>query len=214
MLLEINARFWASLPLCLHAGADFPFHLYQMLVEDGASSRSRIAHGVYCRNWTRDVIWLRENLRAPSGEGVPVGTVLREFAGALAGRESSDTFVLDDPAPGVEDLRRMAAASAAACGAAGAAVWALPPVRRALARGRARVPLAHGASSSSARATSAGARSREGYARTVMNHGVVLRSAGVPAARRARLPGARRRGRARARRRSSAATARRSSTRR
>src|SRR6185369_415495 len=101
VLLEINARFWASLPLCLHAGADFPFHLYQMLVEGRREFPQSYQHGVYCRNWTRDVIWLRENLRAPTGEGVPVGTVLREFAGALAGRESSDTFVLDDPAPGV-----------------------------------------------------------------------------------------------------------------
>jgi predicted ATP-grasp superfamily ATP-dependent carboligase len=49
VLLEINGRFWASLPLCLHAGADFPFHLYQLLVE-GREFPQDYRYGVYCRN--------------------------------------------------------------------------------------------------------------------------------------------------------------------
>jgi protein-tyrosine-phosphatase/predicted ATP-grasp superfamily ATP-dependent carboligase len=179
VLLEINGRFWASLPLCLHAGADFPFHLYELLVEGRRDFPQAYRYGVYCRNWTRDVIWLRENLRAPHGEGVPVGTVLREFAGAIAGRESSDTFVLDDPGPGVEDLRRMVGRVGRRAWRSGReAVFALPPVRRVLA----------------ARARRAFRQARrilfvckgnvcrspfaENYARTVMNHGVQVRSAG------------------------------------
>lgn len=34
VLLEVNPRFWGSLPLALTAGADFPALLYAMLVED------------------------------------------------------------------------------------------------------------------------------------------------------------------------------------
>jgi protein-tyrosine-phosphatase/predicted ATP-grasp superfamily ATP-dependent carboligase len=179
VLLEINGRFWASLPLCLHAGADFPFYLYQLLVEGRREFPQEYRYGVYCRNWTRDVIWLRENLRAPHGEGVPIGTVLREIAGAFAGRESSDTFVLDDPAPGIEDVRRMVARVGRRLWRGGrGALWAMPPVRRALA----------------ARARRAFREARHilfvckgdvcrspfaaGYARSVMNHGVALRSAG------------------------------------
>jgi protein-tyrosine-phosphatase/predicted ATP-grasp superfamily ATP-dependent carboligase len=179
VLLEINGRFWASLPLCLHAGADFPFYLYQLLVEGRRSFPQEYRHGVYCRNWTRDVIWLRENLRAPHGEGVPIGTVLREFAGALRGRESSDTFVLDDPAPGVEDLRRMAARVARRLWRGGrAAVWALPPVRHALA-GRSRRAFREArqilfvCKGNVCRSPFA-----EKYTRGVMNHGVAVRSAG------------------------------------
>jgi protein-tyrosine-phosphatase/predicted ATP-grasp superfamily ATP-dependent carboligase len=179
VLLEINGRFWASLPLCLHAGADFPIHLYELLVEGRREFPQEYRHGVYCRNWTRDVIWLRENLRAPDGERVPLGTVVRELTAALAGRESSDTFILDDPAPGVEDLRRMVGRVGRRVWRSGReAVWALPPVRRMLA----------------ARAQRAFREARrilfvckgnvcrspfaESYARTVMNHAVELRSAG------------------------------------
>lgn len=179
VLLEINGRFWASLPLCLHAGADFPFHLYELLVEGRRDFPQAYRYGVYCRNWTRDVIWLRENLRAPHGEGVPVGTVLRELAGALTGRESSDTFVLDDPGPGVEDVRRMIArVGRRAWRSAQGAVVALPPVRRALAT-RARRAFREArhvlfvCKGNVCRSPFA-----EHYARRVMNHGVQIRSAG------------------------------------
>ena len=33
ILLEINGRFWGSLPLAAAAGADFPLYLYQLLVD-------------------------------------------------------------------------------------------------------------------------------------------------------------------------------------
>ncbi|MFB3041919.1 MAG: ATP-grasp domain-containing protein, partial [Candidatus Poribacteria bacterium] len=32
VFIEINARFWGSLPLAVAAGADFPYYLYQLLV--------------------------------------------------------------------------------------------------------------------------------------------------------------------------------------
>jgi protein-tyrosine-phosphatase/predicted ATP-grasp superfamily ATP-dependent carboligase len=179
VLLEINGRFWASLPLCLHAGADFPFHLYQMLVEGRREFPQDYRIGVYCRNWTRDVVWLRENLRMPADERVPLGTVLREFGSALTGRESSDTFVLDDPAPGVEDLRRMAGRVVHRVWRGGrSAVRALPPVRRTLA-GKARRAFRDArqilfvCKGNVCRSPFA-----ERYARGVMNHGVQVRSAG------------------------------------
>lgn len=179
VLLEINGRFWASLPLCLHAGADFPFHLYELLVEGRREFPQEYQAGVYCRNWTRDVIWLRENLRAPHGEGVPIGTVLRELAGAFTGRESSDTFVLDDPAPGIEDVRRMVGRVGRRMWRGGrGALWALPPVRRVLAT-RARRAFRDArhilfvCKGNVCRSPFA-----EGYARSVMNHGVQVRSAG------------------------------------
>ena len=30
VLIEINGRFWGSLPLAVAAGADFPYYLYQL----------------------------------------------------------------------------------------------------------------------------------------------------------------------------------------
>lgn len=108
VLIEINARFWASLPVCLHAGADFPWWLYEALVLGRRDFPQDYRVGVFCRNWGRDLMWLKENFQAPADERVPVGTLLREIGPMVRGRESSDTFTLDDPAPGLEDLRRLA----------------------------------------------------------------------------------------------------------
>jgi protein-tyrosine-phosphatase/predicted ATP-grasp superfamily ATP-dependent carboligase len=108
VLIEINGRFWASLPLCLHAGADFPWWLYQALVEGRRDFPRDYRVGVYCRNWGRDLVWLKENFQAPAADRVPLATLLRELGPMLRGRESSDTFVVDDPGPGLEDLRRLA----------------------------------------------------------------------------------------------------------
>ena len=107
VLIEINGRFWASLPLCLHAGADFPWYLYQALVEGRREFPQDYRVGVYCRNLGRDLVWIKENVQAPADERVPITTLLRELGPLLRGRESSDTFVLDDPGPGLEDLRRL-----------------------------------------------------------------------------------------------------------
>lgn len=179
VLLEINGRFWASLPLCLHAGADFPAYLYQLLVEGRREFPQEYRHGVYCRNWTRDVIWLRENFRAPHGEGVPISTVVRELAGAFGGRESSDTFVLDDPAPGIEDLRRMVGrVGRRLWRGSRRALWSLPPVRQALAVRARRAFREAGHILFVCKGNVCRSPFAEGYARRHMNHGVALRSAG------------------------------------
>src|SRR5262249_30672899 len=107
-LLELNARFWASLPVATAAGADFPWYLYQLLIEGRREFPQTYRTGVYCRNWGRDLVWLKENFLAPREERVPLSRLARELAPLLALREHSDTFPLDDPAPGVEDIRRLA----------------------------------------------------------------------------------------------------------
>ena len=68
-LIEINGRFWGSLPLALAAGADFPFWLYQMWVEDRQDFLVQPKTGLYCRNlrpiWTglRTIYTLTEAIR-------------------------------------------------------------------------------------------------------------------------------------------------------
>jgi protein-tyrosine-phosphatase/predicted ATP-grasp superfamily ATP-dependent carboligase len=179
VLLEINARFWASLPLCLRAGADFPFYLYQLLAEGRREFPQDYEIGVYCRNWTRDVLWIRENLRAPRTDRVPLGTVASELGHVVAGRESSDTFVLDDPRPGLEDVRRMLGRVGRRLWRTGrSALWAVPPVRRqrtdearrALRDARQLLFVCKGNVCRSPFA--------EAYARGVLNHGVQVHSAG------------------------------------
>lgn len=105
--LEINGRFWGSLPLAVAAGADFPYWLYQLLVEGRREFPREYRTGLYCRNWTRDLAWLGESRRAPRAERTPLARVLGEAARTLALRERSDTFVLDDPRPGLLEARRL-----------------------------------------------------------------------------------------------------------
>src|SRR5262249_46616035 len=106
-------------------------------------------------------------------------TLLAELRPALTGRESSDTFVRDDPAPGIEDLRRMIARIGRRLWRGGrTALWALPVIR--------------GQRAQEARRAICDARQllfvckgnvcrrpfAERYARERLNHGVVVRSAG------------------------------------
>ena len=107
VLLEMNARFWASLPVAVAAGGDYPYWLYQLLVEGKRDFPQQYRANTYCRNWGRDLLWIKENFEAPPAEQVPVGTLLREIGPILTLREHSDTFVIDDPRPGLVDLGRL-----------------------------------------------------------------------------------------------------------
>ena len=108
VFLEINARFWGSLPLAVAAGIDFPWYLYQLLVHGTREFNRSYGIGLYCRDWTGDIDWFRGNLRAdhsdPYLHTVPITKVFSEFANILTLRERSDTFTLDDPYPAFRDI--------------------------------------------------------------------------------------------------------------
>lgn len=102
-LIEINGRFWGSLPLALAAGADFPYYLWQWQVRGRMQFPFPYRTGVYCRALADDLWWQRENLRAghadPDLLTMPFATVLGELWHVLTGREFNDTLVRDDPLP-------------------------------------------------------------------------------------------------------------------
>jgi protein-tyrosine-phosphatase/predicted ATP-grasp superfamily ATP-dependent carboligase len=109
VFIEINGRFWGSLPLALAAGADFPLGLYQLLVQGRTCFPNRYRHGIYCRNLVGDLHWQLANIRADRSDPTlatrPLTAVLRETVMNLVlFRERSDTFVLDDPVPGITEI--------------------------------------------------------------------------------------------------------------
>ena len=108
VLIEINARFWGSLPLSIAAGLDFPRYLYQMLGEGRTRFPQIYRTNVYCRHWSADLQWLRNNLEAGRGDPdlltLPWRKVAAEIRNFALLREHSDTFVWDDPLPAVSDL--------------------------------------------------------------------------------------------------------------
>ncbi len=113
ILVEVNGRFWGSLPLAVAAGADFPRFLFEMLVEGRTQFPNEFRAGLLARNWQRDVEWGLERWRAKrrgvAGVKHPVGTLVSELPGALAGRERSDTLTFDDIRPGLAELEAIAA---------------------------------------------------------------------------------------------------------
>lgn len=112
-LLEINGRFWGSLPLAVAAGADFPYYLYQLRVEGQRSFPQQFRRGVRSRSLSYDLRWLRRWLRGKGRDfrtekegslGWSVNDVsrlqiARELIRALTLRDHVDTFAWDDPKP-------------------------------------------------------------------------------------------------------------------
>lgn len=114
-LLEINGRFWGSLPLAVAAGADFPYYLYQLLVEDRRVFPPGYEVGLRCRNMEGDLRWFWANIgrrpdRGSAGWAVnrPSGWQLaRDLARAAVFRDRIDSYAADDPRPAWFELRRL-----------------------------------------------------------------------------------------------------------
>jgi protein-tyrosine-phosphatase len=110
-LIEINSRFWGSLPLSIAAGIDFPRYLYEMLVLGRTEFPRDYRLGLYARNWLKDLAWMARNLRADRSDRAlmtqPPGKVALELLNPLLLRESSDTLTLDDPAPALAEVAQL-----------------------------------------------------------------------------------------------------------
>lgn len=108
VLIEINARFWGSLPLSVAAGIDFPSYLYQMLCLGTRQFPASYHYDRYARNWLIDAYWFRANMRAdhadPTLITVANSRIVHEFGNLLLFRESNDTLKLYDPVPGLAEI--------------------------------------------------------------------------------------------------------------
>lgn len=110
ILIEINGRFWGSLPLAIAAGADFPWFYYQMAVEGRTEFPAGYVVGMRCRNLEGDMEWLMQNL-SPGGARTeehrerPLSILAKESLGLFAGKEKYDTLAWDDPGPGWADVK-------------------------------------------------------------------------------------------------------------
>ncbi len=103
IFIELNARFWGSLPLAVASGADFPRALVDLLMFGRRSISCDIRTDLYARDLASDLEWLLSNFRAdkkdPTLSALPWGSVLREFLNVLRGKERWDTWAVFDPVP-------------------------------------------------------------------------------------------------------------------
>jgi protein-tyrosine-phosphatase/predicted ATP-grasp superfamily ATP-dependent carboligase len=112
-MMELNGRFWGSLPLATFAGVDFPRALVELLL-DGRRPAPATPRLVYARQFGRDLTWLQQMARLriadlvrrgappPSRRLVldrPLARSLLEWGRIATGRETWDGAALDDPLP-------------------------------------------------------------------------------------------------------------------
>ena len=111
IFIEINGRFWGSLPLAIAAGADFPRYLYEMMVTGRRKFPRHYAIGIHCGNLAKDRCWMQDNLSADRSDPVlatrPLRKVALEVLNLVMLRERFDTFVIDDIGPGLATIAKM-----------------------------------------------------------------------------------------------------------
>lgn len=110
-LMEINGRFWGSLPLAVRAGVDFPKALLDLHHKQARPPEQSYRCGLYARNLMADIGWLRANAVAPRDNPLlltrgRLRSMIEPF-GVLLRRECWDHFSVRDPGPGLWQLRRL-----------------------------------------------------------------------------------------------------------
>lgn len=92
-LMEVNGRFWGSLPLAISCGVDFPYLLYQMIMGKDFTPVVDYETGVRQR-WLLpgDLLWFFSSLKHGNGN-----KAVREFVRSFAIKD--DTISIKDPLP-------------------------------------------------------------------------------------------------------------------
>jgi predicted ATP-grasp superfamily ATP-dependent carboligase len=110
-LMEINGRFWGSLPLAYHAGACFPWFYYQTHGIGQTLVAKPYVSGMRCRfmipetKWLFRILFQRSRIADRNMQFKPIPEVMHYFIDFL--RPSTSYFVFDshDPRPFLHDFR-------------------------------------------------------------------------------------------------------------
>lgn len=97
-LMEINPRFWGSLPLAIAAGVDVPTVLYRVAAGEPVEPVLRHPTGVKMRYLFQDLLSVPGYLRRSDNRGAFLRGFVRDL---LDPRVSDGVFKLADPLPGI-----------------------------------------------------------------------------------------------------------------
>ena len=108
-LMEVNGRFWGSLPLSWRSGVDFPRALVDLLDGRPVAERPPYRTGIRSRRFSTDLSWFKRNLVSdrsdPYTKTRPLGRTLLEYGGFLTGRDHWDHASWSDPRPLLAEMR-------------------------------------------------------------------------------------------------------------
>jgi hypothetical protein len=107
--MEINGRFWGSLPLAIAAGVDFPGMLANLMLDRPIDPPREYKVGVRCRHLKGDLSYLVAALKGPPPNWT--GAFPSRAAAIAAvipwpGRWRPYNFRLDDPLPALCEAAR------------------------------------------------------------------------------------------------------------
>jgi predicted ATP-grasp superfamily ATP-dependent carboligase/protein-tyrosine-phosphatase len=109
VLLEVNPRFWGSLPLAVAAGADFPALWWDLALHD-REGRAAYRAGLLKADLTGEFDRVVDRFEAASGPGRlrAAAAGLATAARLLLARGTADSWAADDPEPWREERRTLA----------------------------------------------------------------------------------------------------------
>ncbi|HEX8571496.1 MAG TPA: ATP-grasp domain-containing protein [Allosphingosinicella sp.] len=109
VLLEVNPRFWGSLPLAVATGADFPALWWDLAVH-GRSGTGAYAAGIAKADLTGEFNRVVDRFEEAQGLGRlrSAAAGLATALGLLIARDGADSWAADDPAPWSDERRTLA----------------------------------------------------------------------------------------------------------
>jgi len=104
-LMEINPRFWSSLPFSVRAGADFPYYYWQLAHDEPIASEPTYEVGMGGHLLRGELSYLHSVVTEeyPLVERPSLRTAAREVATSLVRHPRFDYAVPDDPVPFFQD---------------------------------------------------------------------------------------------------------------
>jgi hypothetical protein len=115
MFMEVNGRFWGSLPLAVHAGAPFAWYTYSVLGLRRVPEARPYRVGLRCRCMLPEyrrlftVLFRRSAIQDRQLRLNPLAELASVLAGFFDPRQRYFVLSLDDPLPMLRDLRAVLA---------------------------------------------------------------------------------------------------------
>ncbi|MCP4671238.1 MAG: ATP-grasp domain-containing protein [Desulfobacula sp.] len=109
ILVEVNARFWGSLPLAVGSGVDFPYFLYKHFILKQDVVINNYKTDFYARNLVTDLYHKascydsikNSNIREKLFFSI---NYLKDYLRLFSGNEKIDSFALKDPMPALSEI--------------------------------------------------------------------------------------------------------------